>query len=68
LETYGSNRWGAINKKFSEKPKEHIGIALYDPIGITSKLNEDRNILSFKGVDDFLKERKCLVMSINFKP
>lgn len=58
LETYGSNRWGAINKKFSEKPKEHIGIALYDPIGITSKLNEDRNILSFKGVDDFLKEKK----------
>lgn len=58
LETYGSNRWGAINKKFSEKPKEHIGIALYDPIGITSKLNEDRNILSFAGIDSFLKENK----------
>ncbi|MDO7196513.1 T6SS effector BTH_I2691 family protein [Acinetobacter pittii] len=58
LESYGSARWGAINKKFSEKPKEHIGVALYDPIGITSKLNEDRNILSFKGVDSFLKENK----------
>ncbi|RSO35710.1 T6SS effector BTH_I2691 family protein [Acinetobacter lactucae] len=58
LESYGSARWGAINKKFSEKPKEHIGVALYDPIGITSKLNEDRNILSFKGIDSFLKENK----------
>ncbi|MBN6515944.1 hypothetical protein JZM36_03580 [Acinetobacter pittii] len=58
FESYGSARWGAINKKFSEKPKEHIGVALYDPIGITSKLNEDRNILSFKGVDSFLKENK----------
>ncbi|MEB7642171.1 T6SS effector BTH_I2691 family protein [Acinetobacter pittii] len=58
LESYGSARWGAINKKFSEKPKEHIGVALYDPIGITSKLNEDRNILSFKGADSFLKENK----------
>ncbi|KQE93212.1 T6SS effector BTH_I2691 family protein [Acinetobacter lactucae] len=58
LESYGSARWGAINKKFSEKPKEHIGVALYDPIGITSKLNEDRNIFSFKGVDSFLKENK----------
>lgn len=58
LESFGSARWGAINKKFSEKPKEHIGVALYDPIGITSKLNEDRNILSFKGVDSFLKENK----------
>lgn len=58
LESYGSARWGAINKKFSEKPKEHIGVALYDPIGITSKLNEDRNILSFKGIDNFLKENK----------
>ncbi|WP_284089379.1 T6SS effector BTH_I2691 family protein [Acinetobacter pittii] len=58
LESYGSARWGAINKKFSEKPKEHIGVVLYDPIGITSKLNEDRNILSFKGVDSFLKENK----------
>ncbi|HCQ9868214.1 TPA: hypothetical protein OMQ61_002659 [Acinetobacter baumannii] len=58
LESYGSARWGAINKKFREKPKEHIGVALYDPIGITSKLNEDRNILSFKGVDSFLKENK----------
>lgn len=58
LESYGSARWGAINKKFSEKPKEHIGVALYDPIGITSKLNEDRNILSFRGVDSFLKENK----------
>ncbi|MDS7929455.1 T6SS effector BTH_I2691 family protein [Acinetobacter sp. V102_4] len=58
LESYGSARWGAINKKFGEKPKEHIGVALYDPIGITSKLNEDRNILSFKGIDSFLKEDK----------
>ncbi|WP_151790331.1 T6SS effector BTH_I2691 family protein [Acinetobacter junii] len=58
LESYGSARWGAINKKFSEKPKEHIGVALYDPIGITSKLNEERNILSFKGIDSFLKENK----------
>ena len=58
LESFGSARWGAINKKFSEKPKEHISVALYDPIGITSKLNEDRNILSFKGVDNFLKENK----------
>lgn len=58
LESYGSARWGAINKKFSEKPKEHIGVALYDPIGITSKLNEDRNILSFQGIDSFLKEDK----------
>lgn len=58
FESYGSARWGAINKKFSEKPKEHIGVALYDPIGITSKLNEDRNILSFKGADSFLKENK----------
>ncbi|KXZ63783.1 hypothetical protein AVENLUH5627_03229 [Acinetobacter venetianus] len=58
LDSYGSARWGAINKKFSEKPKEHIGVALYDPIGITSKLNEDRNILSFQGIDSFLKEDK----------
>ena len=58
LESYGSARWGAINKKFSEKPKEHIGVALYDPIGITSKLNEERNILSFKGIDSFLIENK----------
>lgn len=58
LDSFGSSRWSAINKKFNEKPKEHIGIALYDPIGITSKLNEDRNILSFAGIDSFLKENK----------
>lgn len=58
LESFGSSRWSAINKKFNEKPKDHIGVALYDPIGITSKLNEDRNILSFQGLDSFLKKQE----------
>lgn len=54
--TFGASRWGKILKKFNEKPKAFASIALYDPIGITVKLNDYRNE-AYAPVDDYLEAK-----------
>lgn len=54
--TFGESRWGKILKKFNEKPKAFASIALYDPIGITVKLNDYRNE-AYAPVDDYLEAK-----------
>lgn len=54
--SYGVTKWSAIVKNFTAKPKEFCAIALYDAIGITRQLNDDRNIKAFGDVDKFLKQ------------
>lgn len=54
--SFGSDRWGKIVKKFSSKPNAYTSTVLYDPIGITVKLNEYRNE-AYIPVDDFLEAK-----------
>lgn len=54
--SFGSDRWTKIVAKFAEKPKAYASIALYDPIGITLKLNEYRNE-AYAPVDDYLEKK-----------
>ncbi|WP_089603965.1 T6SS effector BTH_I2691 family protein [Acinetobacter piscicola] len=54
--TFGASRWGKILTKFNEKPKAFASIALYDPIGITVKLNDYRNE-AYAPVDDYLEAK-----------
>ncbi len=54
--TFGANRWKDIIKKFGQMPKAFASIALYDPVGITLKLNEYRNE-AYIPVDDFLEKK-----------
>lgn len=54
--TFGSSRWSKIVSKFIEKPKAFASIALYDPIGISVKLNDYRNE-AYAPVDDYLEAK-----------
>lgn len=54
--SFGSDRWTKIVAKFAEKPKAYASIALYDPIGITLKLNEYRNE-AYAPVDEYLEKK-----------
>nr|WP_174506486.1 T6SS effector BTH_I2691 family protein [Acinetobacter sp. Marseille-Q1620] len=55
--SFGSGRVAAFNKNFKEIPKKYAAMALYDPIGITTKLNNLRNS-EFKPVMDFLAKKE----------
>ena len=54
--SFGSDRWSKLLTKFAEKPKAFASIVLYDPIGITVKLNEYRNE-AYAPVDDYLEAK-----------
>lgn len=54
--TFGVSRWNDIVKKFGQMPKAFASVALYDPVGITLKLNEYRNE-AYIPVDDFLEKK-----------
>lgn len=54
--SFGSDRWSKQLSKFAEKPKAFASIVLYDPIGITVKLNEYRNE-AYVPVDDYLEAK-----------
>ncbi|OTG86602.1 hypothetical protein B9T31_06245 [Acinetobacter sp. ANC 4558] len=50
-------RISAFSKNFKEQPKKYAAMALFDPIGITKKLNETRNA-QFKELMNFLAKDK----------
>ena len=43
IKSFGENRIDATLNKFKNEPKSLACMALYDPVGITKKLNEGRN-------------------------
>ncbi|KYQ85329.1 hypothetical protein AWW72_05050 [Acinetobacter sp. NRRL B-65365] len=43
IKSFGENRIDATLNKFKNEPKSLACMALYDPVGITRKLNESRN-------------------------
>ncbi|MFH3693225.1 T6SS effector BTH_I2691 family protein [Acinetobacter baumannii] len=43
LNSFGKNRIDATLNKFKDEPKSLACMALYDPVGITRKLNDSRN-------------------------
>lgn len=43
IKSFGENRIDATLNKFKNEPKSLASMALYDPVGITRKLNESRN-------------------------
>lgn len=53
--TFDSNRWKNINGVFNKNPKLCAALVLHDPIGITKKLNEERNS-RFEGLMSFLSK------------
>ncbi|CAI3109140.1 hypothetical protein MWMV2_MWMV2_00564 [Acinetobacter oleivorans] len=57
LNSFGKNRIDATLNKFKDEPKSLACIALYDPVGITRKLNTLRNS-EFKKVMDFLAKKE----------
>ncbi|KIE84851.1 hypothetical protein SD67_14130 [Acinetobacter pittii] len=56
LNSFGKNRIDATLNKFKDEPKSLACMALYDPVGITRKLNTLRNS-EFKKVMDFLAKK-----------
>lgn len=56
--TFGAEKWKSITKLFQEKNKEYCAIALYDAVGITKKLNENRNRIAFSNVNQFLQKKE----------
>ncbi|ELW86086.1 MULTISPECIES: T6SS effector BTH_I2691 family protein [Acinetobacter] len=54
--SFGTDRWKQLVKKFTEKPKAFSAVVLYDPVGITIKLNEYRNE-AYVPVDDYLEAK-----------
>lgn len=57
LNSFGKNRIDATLNKFKDEPKSLACMALYDPVGITRKLNTLRNS-EFKKVMDFLAKKE----------
>lgn len=54
--SFGAERWKQLSTKFAEKPKAFASVVLYDPVGITIKLNEYRNE-AYVPVDDYLEAK-----------
>lgn len=54
IKSYGDSRLNLMIEKFKKIPNAYTSIALYDAIGITSKLNNFRNQLSFSNIKNFL--------------
>ena len=54
--SFGATRWNSMVAKFNEKPIAFASVVLYDPIGITVKLNEYRNE-AYAPVDDYLEAK-----------
>ncbi len=57
LNSFGKNRIDATLNKFKDESKSLACMALYDPVGITRKLNTLRNS-EFKKVMDFLAKKE----------
>lgn len=54
--SFGATRWNSMVAKFNEKPIAFASVVLYDPIGITVKLNEYRNE-AYAPVDAYLEAK-----------
>lgn len=55
---FDGGRWASIQNEFFCMAKTTCAIALYDAIGITRQLNDDRNIHAFGGIDGFLQKKE----------
>lgn len=55
---FDGGRWASIQNEFFCMAKSTCAVALYDAIGITRQLNDDRNILAFGKVDEFLSKKE----------
>lgn len=56
IKSFGENRIDATLNKFKNEPKSLACMALYDPVGITRKLNSLRNS-EFKSVMEYLAKK-----------
>ena len=56
VKSFGTGRIDQILKKFAQEPNNVACIALYDPIGITLKLNESRNA-RFEKLTKYIAEK-----------
>lgn len=57
INSFGENRINATLNKFKNEPKSLACMALYDPVGITRKLNSLRNS-EFKSVMEYLAKKE----------
>ena len=60
IKSFGENRIDATLNKFKNEPKSLACMALYDPVGITRKLNSLRNS-EFKNVMEYLAKKEGVI-------